>query len=147
MYFCKNCGQAYPADDAVMCAKCGVSRGRGYRYCHGCGSMLDSGQTVCMYCGVTQVTRRAAEDSGAKNKYVAGLLGIFFGCFGAHNFYLGYTRKAIMQLTGTVAGGLAGCFGLGTIVVIEIAIWGCVEGILILCGKIRVDGHGNPIMD
>jgi TM2 domain-containing membrane protein YozV len=26
------------------------------------------------------------------------LLGIFFGAFGAHNFYAGYTTKAIIQL-------------------------------------------------
>lgn len=147
MYFCKNCGQAYPADDAIMCSKCGVSKGRGYRYCHGCGSPLEPEQTVCMYCGVTHVTRRMVEGSNAKNKYVAGLLGIFLGCFGAHNFYLGYTGKAIMQLTATVAGWLASCFGLGTFVVRDIAIWGCIEGIMILCGRIKVDGQGYPIGD
>ena len=33
-----------------------------------------------------------------KSKMAAGLLGIFLGCFGVHNFYLGYTTKAVIQL-------------------------------------------------
>ena len=32
-----------------------------------------------------------------KQKLVAGLLAIFLGCYGVHNFYLGYTKKAVMQ--------------------------------------------------
>jgi TM2 domain-containing membrane protein YozV len=30
------------------------------------------------------------------------LLGIFLGCFGAHNFYAGYTARAIAQLCITI---------------------------------------------
>lgn len=33
-----------------------------------------------------------------KSKMAAGLLGIFLGAFGVHNFYLGYTTKAVIQL-------------------------------------------------
>ena len=33
-----------------------------------------------------------------KSKIGAGLLGIFLGGFGVHNFYLGYKDKAIAQL-------------------------------------------------
>ena len=33
-----------------------------------------------------------------KSKAAAGLLGIFLGCFGFHNFYLGYTGRAVAQL-------------------------------------------------
>ncbi|MBP0977509.1 MAG: TM2 domain-containing protein, partial [Oscillospiraceae bacterium] len=30
-----------------------------------------------------------------KEKLPAGLLGIFLGAFGAHKFYLGYTKEAL----------------------------------------------------
>lgn len=29
MYFCKNCGEPYMTDEAVMCVKCGVAKGQG----------------------------------------------------------------------------------------------------------------------
>ena len=34
----------------------------------------------------------------AKNKMTFTMLGLFLGAFGAHNFYAGYTAKAIIQL-------------------------------------------------
>lgn len=144
MYFCKNCGEAYQADDAVMCTKCGASKGQGSCYCHNCGRPLDPGQTICMNCGVAH---RTVEGSNAKSKYVAGLLGIFFGGFGVHNFYLGYTTKAVTQLVCTIAGCLASCLGIGVFVVMAMAIWGFAEGIMILSGKIDVDSQGNPLTD
>ena len=42
----------------------------------------------------------------AKSKIAAGILGIILGCFGVHNFYLGFTGKAIAQLLIT----LLSCF-------------------------------------
>ena len=32
MYFCKNCGEPYMTDEAVMCVKCGVDKGQGNNY-------------------------------------------------------------------------------------------------------------------
>ena len=37
-----------------------------------------------------------------KNKIVAGLLGLFLGTLGIHNFYLGYAGKGIAQLLMTI---------------------------------------------
>ncbi len=74
-----------------------------------------------------------------KSKVGAGLLGIFLGCFGAHNFYLGYTSKAVVQLLLT----LLSC---GTLAIIS-EIWGLVEGIMILTGSINQDGKGLPLKD
>lgn len=62
-----------------------------------------------------------------KSKLAAGLLGIFLGCFGAHNFYLGNYGKAIAQLLLTLL--LGWVFGIGAIAA---GIWGLVEAILIL---------------
>lgn len=70
-----------------------------------------------------------------KSKLVAGLLGIFLGGWGIHNFYLGNTKKAIIQIVVS----LVTC-GIG-------GIWGFVEGILILIGNINTDANGNPLKD
>lgn len=47
----------------------------------------------------------------------------------------------------TIVGFLLCCIGIGVFVVLGISIWGLVEGIMILCGKIDVDGQGNPLAD
>ena len=66
---------------------------------------------------------------------VAGLLGIFLGAWGVHNFYLGYTKKGILQIVLTIVTcGIA-------------ALWGFIEGILILCGNINTDANGNRLAE
>lgn len=72
----------------------------------------------------------------------AGLLGIFLGSLGVHNFYLGYTGKAVAQLLLSIIGVFA-C-GIGPIAA---WIWGLVEGIQILTGNIRTDASGRPLND
>ncbi len=70
-----------------------------------------------------------------KKKMVAGLLGIFLGGFGAHQFYLGNTKRAIIEIVVTcVTCGIGGW-------------WGIIEGIMILMGKIDTDANGNPLVD
>lgn len=69
-----------------------------------------------------------------KSKIVAGLLGIFLGGLGVHNFYLGFTTRAIIQIVVS----LVTC-GIGS-------WWGIIEGILILCDKYTtVDANGVPL--
>ena len=79
----------------------------------------------------------------AKSKLCAGLLGIFLGAFGIHNFYLGYTTKAVVQLLVSIIGGLITC-GIATV---AIEIWGLVEGIMILTGSIATDANGVTLKD
>ena len=74
-----------------------------------------------------------------KSKLAAGLLGIFLGSLGVHNFYLGYTGKAIAQLLIS----LLTC-GFGAV---ASGVWGLVEGILILTGSISKDAKGIPLKD
>lgn len=138
--FCKNCGEQYQTDEAVICVKCGTAKGQGSNYCHHCGKPVNPASDVCMSCGVAL---RNASAYQAKSKVVAGLLGIFLGSFGAHNFYLGYTNKAVLQLVLTIVGMLLSCIGIGVFLVAGIEIWGLVEGIMILVGKIEKDGKGN----
>ncbi|WP_420796174.1 TM2 domain-containing protein [Bifidobacterium merycicum] len=80
-----------------------------------------------------------------KSKLAAGLLGIFLGSLGVHNFYLGNTGKAVAQLLLTVLGCLV---FIGPAIA---GIWGLIEGILILCSSYgspwHKDGNGNELRD
>lgn len=136
--FCKNCGQQYVTDQAVMCVRCGAQKGVGNNYCPNCGQPTPVGAQVCMNCGVA-LNGPAFGVRGTKSKVAAGLLGIFLGCFGAHNFYLGYTGKAVAQLVITIV-----TCGMGAAIT---GIWGFIEGIMILCGSITTDGNGNLLND
>ncbi|MUH59858.1 TM2 domain-containing protein [Bifidobacterium canis] len=68
-----------------------------------------------------------------RNKYVAAALALFFGIFGLHNFYLGFTSKAIAQVLITCL-----TFGIGAIAVL---IWSIVEAIQILTADYGTEHH------
>jgi TM2 domain-containing membrane protein YozV len=71
-----------------------------------------------------------------KSKIVAGILGILVGGLGIHRFYLGYTTIGVVQIIVTIL-----TCGIG-------AIWGLIEGILILVGStITTDAKGVPLKD
>ena len=74
-----------------------------------------------------------------KSKIAAGLLGIFLGAFGVHNFYLGYTGKAVAQL-------LISVLSCGLLAAIS-SVWGLIEGILVLTGSINTDAQGYPLSE
>ncbi|MBF6330045.1 TM2 domain-containing protein [Nocardia transvalensis] len=70
-----------------------------------------------------------------KSKLVAGLLQIFLGWLGVGRFYLGHTGIGVAQVVVTVfTFGLVGW------------IWGVIDGILILTGKVR-DPNGLPLQE
>ncbi|MBQ7816698.1 MAG: TM2 domain-containing protein [Oscillospiraceae bacterium] len=71
-----------------------------------------------------------------KSKFIAGLLAILLGALGIHNFYLGYTKKAVAQI-------LLFVFFLGWVSF----IWGVVDGIMIFSDKITCDAKGVPLAD
>ena len=142
--FCRNCGEQYQTDEAVICVKCGTAKGQGANYCHFFVIFVNPQSAVCMNCGVALRPFAAYQ---AKSKIAAGLFGIFLGTFGVHNFYLGYTKKAVTQLVLTIVGMLFSCIGIGAILVFAIEVWGLIEGIMILCGKINVDGNGNYLSE
>lgn len=113
----------------MFCPNCGSQNEDGANNCTNCGAPLDQ--------GAQQTVNNGTVNSGAtpKSKLVAGLLGIFLGGWGVHNFYLGYTKKGILQIVLTlVTCGVA-------------ALWGFIEGILILCGNINTDANGNRLAD
>ena len=80
-----------------------------------------------------------------KSKIVAGLLGLFLGTLGVHNFYLGYTGKAVAQLLLTLIGWI---ILIGPIIS---GIWALIESVLILCSSYgsnwHRDGRGQELQD
>lgn len=139
--YCRNCGQAMAETDKV-CGACGSKVNVGNSFCSNCGKQVDQNASICVHCGTEF---KAPKEP--KSKLVAGLLGIFLGGFGVHNFYLGYTKKAVIQCAVSSACLLLSCCTLGITAIgtVGIEIWGLVEGIMILCGKIDKDGEGNPL--
>lgn len=123
---------------AAFCSNCGSKLGKEEKYCPKCGKKVkeDDYQENYNYNNTYSNTR------SSKSKMAAGLLGIFLGYLGIHNFYLGYNQKAITQLLLTLIGSWF-C-GIGAIVS---GIWGLVEGIQILTGSITTDADGNPLSD
>ncbi len=115
------------------------------KYCANCGQELVGKEKYCPHCGHAIDRDNDMNHSGnpsGRSKIAAGLLGIFLGVFGIHNFYLGNTNRGMTQLLlGTI--GVLLC-GMGPV---ASSIWGFIEGILILTGSIREDGDGNPLND
>lgn len=72
-----------------------------------------------------------------KSKLVAGILGVYLGAFGIHNFYLGKTNRAIVQIVVTCL-----TCGIGS-------LWGLIEGILIFAGNqsLCTDANGYPLYE
>lgn len=135
--YCKNCGN--PMDErAAVCINCGYAKGTGENFCMSCGQPLNPNAAVCLSCGVAVHKR-----SGAKSKLIAGLLGVFVGGFGIHNFYLGFTKRGLTQLLVSLIGGLLTC-GVASF---AMWVWGLVEGIFILIGKQDCDFYGVPLSD
>ena len=131
-------------------------------FCKQCGKPIDDGQDLCEDCKATNANQNTANNqqysqpqnnnvnynnynnnnnnnSNGKSKIAAGLLGIFLGAFGVHNFYLGYTGKAVAQLLITILS--CGFLAFAS------SLWGLIEGILILTGSINTDAQGNPLKD
>ena len=145
--------------------------------CPQCGANVDAGAYACKYCGAPLPQAQQAQQPPAqppvqppyavpqqpyvvqqpvmvpagypqKSKIAAGLLGIFLGAFGVHNFYLGYTTKAVIQVCVSGVSVLLACCTAGVTFLgtFGMAIWGLVEGIMILTGHISTDAKGTPLV-
>lgn len=109
------------------------------KFCQNCGAELNEQQDICLKCGVRIKKESVNTNPGAKSKLAGGLLGIFLGSLGVHNFYLGYTGKAVAQL-------LISLLSFGFLAAVS-GLWGLIEGIMILTGSINTDAKGNLLKD
>ncbi len=50
-------------------------------------------------------------DEVKSKRLTSGLLGLFFGAFGAHKFVLGYTKEGLIYLGVSILGGIITCGG------------------------------------
>ena len=129
--FCRNCGKEVH-EQAVICVSCGCPPKSGKKFCQNCGAETNPSAEVCVKCGVKLAT---IVPEGKKSKLAAGLFGILLGGLGIHRFYLGYVGIGIAQIVVTFV-----TLGFG-------AIWGFIEGILILTGSMNQDAKGQVLKD
>ena len=134
--FCKNCGKELN-DNQAICLACGIKVGEGANYCSSCGKRIDPNAAVCTNCGVAVVDKNT---QGEKKKLVVLLLAIFFGGLGVHNFYLGYTKNAVIQLVVSIALCWTG------IAPLAMEIWALIEGIKAYNGEL-LDANGNKLVE
>ena len=143
----------------MYCKNCGKQIGIG-EICKDCESLLgttvvNSGEKFDVVKEVNNTNNNYSNNNGnnyyannqrinynttvsSKSKVAAGLFGILLGSFGVHNFYLGYKGKAIAQLLITILS----CGALSFVS----ALWGLIEGIMILTGDIK-DANGYELKD
>jgi TM2 domain-containing membrane protein YozV len=96
------------------------------RFCGNCGNELNEQQDVCLVCG-----KDARLSDNPKSKIAAGLLGLFFGTLGIHNFYLGYTVRGLIQLVLTIIGWSTAFFIIGLFIIVPVALWVLIGTVLI----------------
>jgi TM2 domain-containing membrane protein YozV len=156
--------------------------------CRKCEATLNDNSLFCNFCGAEQANyqnpRQNYQQQGyrqnpppyqqinpeQKSKLIASLLGIFLGIWGVHWFYLGYKKKAWLNLGLFLTGFALGCaflafiflglfFGkifivLGSVCMsfaplplLASTIIGFVQGIEIISGSIKCDAKGIPLQD
>lgn len=151
---------------------CGVPAGKGSGFCPVCGQAIAKEAVVCVHCGTALSEPKKEIPKEARSRVVAGILGIFLGALGVHNFYLkrkgrgiaqlllslmfivGYFSMVVMSIVcffldlyiPIMAMGMLAVW-LGFLMLIASAIWAFVEAILILCGNVKTDGRGMPLRD
>ena len=103
-------------------------------FCPNCGSPINEEKRENVTpSSPTPVTPNTNPE--AKSRLAAGLLGIFLGYLGVHNFYLGNNSRGAIQIVVTFL-----TCGIG-------GLWGFIEGILILAGSINEDANGVPLAE
>ncbi len=97
--FCGECGNQI-RDDAAFCVKCGVATGA--------APVRAVGQVAV---------------ANLKSRLTFIVLGVFLGNFGVHNFYAGYTGRAVAQLLVTLMAQLLTTLRNRSLILPVMAVW------------------------
>ena len=142
---CTGCGSKL-LENCVFCTSCGkqvnaASAGAGAAPAGAGFANANTSSSGFAQSAPSQPQAQTYPDQ--KSKMVAGLLGIFLGYLGVHNFYLGFTGKAVWQLL------LSTLFGIITfgITIMVASVWGLIEGIMILSSHNGKDAKGIPLKE
>lgn len=110
------------------------------------------------------------QKSDVKSSIVAGILGVFLGAFGGHDWYLGNTKKAIMHTSLCVGGLILLLVGvildnlsqsvpvinmlficliiMSYVIIVGNAVWGMIEGVMLLAqGDAALAAKGYKVAD
>jgi TM2 domain-containing membrane protein YozV len=106
-------------------------------FCTNCGGEISDRAAICVKCGVPTSPNGIHQIAGTstKSRVVYILLGVLLGGLGIHNFYAGYTGRAVAQLLITL-------FTFWLILpLIAVWIWVIYE----VC-TVKTDGKGLPML-
>lgn len=123
----------------MFCSYCGQKLEDGASYCPNCGAKAEAAQNSAQPNETAAPTDQPTEELSDKSKLAAGLLGILIGGLGVHNFYLGFTGKGVAQL-------LLSLLSFGLLSWVS-AIWGLIEGIMILVDSNPKDAKGKKLRE
>ena len=143
--YCKECGNKFKNEKAVVCVHCGTNKGKGNNYCSECGTEVKNkeGAEVCLNCGCKLKNSKINISNSLKgsngtgkpignSKVVAGISAILLGAIGNHNFYLGYKEKGFIQ----VAIFLIAIIFFEPLVLVN-NVWSIVDAVNIFKGKMK----------
>ena len=103
--------------------------------CPNCNNVIPDGSNFCQYCGARIIMHQPNNPqyvvAARKSRIGYILLGLFLGGYGIHNFYAGYSQKAVMQL---ILGLVSCCLISG--------IWALIDIFTVTC-----DADGVPFGD
>lgn len=92
----------------------------------------DCGQNI----GKIKICPHCSCDNRKRSRLTGGLLQVLCGAVGLGRFYLGYNKVAVLQiLASLLTFGVAG------------AIWGFIDGLMILGGALERDGKGHLLAE
>lgn len=136
--YCRNCGSLVE-ENKKHCSTCGFDKDIGNKYCPSCGNTINFlNVNKCPRCSyeLKKIVKKEINIVyKPKSLLLAGLLQTIFSFISLGNFYLGFYKKAIIQVLVTIF-----TLGIGF-------IWPFIDGLLILKGKVKVDARGIALKD
>lgn len=101
-------------------------------FCSKCGKEIDNEAIVCIHCGCA-----TNNTTSQKSMLVALLLWFFFGCFGAHRFYVGDTQSGSAMCALWILGWLTCIIVIGFIPLLVVSIWWFIDLFSLISGDIK----------